>query len=203
MGLGCAGGGRSGLTISEDLTLNTGKRSLFWGQLLLENLLSCCMELHTCGPGAQSPASLALWLGLGLLCSKLRLCSVSCFSQRTESSSWAHVVPFLFNLLLINFHSEGMGGRIATEEVLLEKRRSSIREKAKISIAEAVSQQITGPSQQWVLSNWRHSLFDKMDLKTQVNFKNGQSLSVGDAPGTQGCAPDQGQELRCAEMALE
>lgn len=127
---------------------------------------------------------------------------MSCFSQRTESSFWAHVVPFSFNLLLINSHSEGMGGRIATEEVLLEK-RSSIRAKEKISIAEAVSQQITGPGQQWVLSNWRHSLLDKTDLKTQVNFKNGQSFSVGDAPGTQGRAPDQGQELRCAEMALE
>lgn len=41
-----------------------------------------------------------------------------------------------------------------------------------------------------------------MDLKTQVNFKDGQSFSAGDAPGTQGRGPEQGKELRCADMAL-
>lgn len=51
---------------------------------------------------------------------------------------------------------------------------------------KAVSQEITGPGQQWDLSNWRYSLFDKTELKTQVNFKDGQSFSVGDAPGTTG-----------------
>lgn len=49
---------------------------------------------------------------------------MSCFSQRTESSSWVHVAPFSFNLLLINFHSKGIGGKIAKEEVLLEKRKN-------------------------------------------------------------------------------